>query len=111
MPRLSEAQRNQAIGMLRAGTTPVAVSRLFGCTRYCLDPAYAADRGRDDCAIRLRHLRQRFLPATNTARRYIHVSGQTIRNRLRPQALPVRAYRPYTGSIITIVIGALDFNG
>lgn len=117
MPRLSEAERNQAIGMLRARATPVAVGRAFGCTTAVIyrliqrmrDTGNVRDRPRagrprvttprDDRAIRLTHLRQRFLPATVTARQY-HVSGQTIRNRLRVQARPMRAYRPYTGSII-----------
>ncbi len=82
MPRLSQAQRNQAIGMLRAGVAPVAVSRVFGCSRITIfnlitrmqQTGDVADRpmaGRprvttlsQDRAIRLTHLRDRF-PAGN----------------------------------------------
>ncbi len=108
MPRLSQAQRNQAIGMLRAGVAPVAVSRVFGCSRITIfnlitrmqQTGDVADRPRagrprvttlrQDRAIRLTHLRDRFQPATVTARQY-RVSGQTIRNRLKRQERPVRA--------------------
>jgi transposase len=33
MPRLSEAERNRAIGMLQAGVSAVDVSRKFNCSR------------------------------------------------------------------------------
>ncbi len=117
MPRLSEAQRNQAIGMLRAGTTPVAVSRFFGCTRatifalsgVCSRHGTVIDRRRtgrprattlrDDRAIHF-YVRGFCLRQSRHVGIYTFL-GRRIRNRLRPQALPVRAYRPYTGSIIT----------
>lgn len=118
MPRLSENERNQAIGMLLAGSTAVAVSAHFGCSRQTiqnLQSRYVAtgsvhDRQRPgrarattqrtDRAITLTHLRNRFLPATVTARRY-GVHAQTIINRLRQNQVPIRARRPYTGQILT----------
>ena len=45
-------------------------------------------------------VRQRQLAATVTASQY-GVSGQTNRNRLRRNAQPIRARRPYTGQIRT----------
>ena len=118
MPRLSEDQRNQAIGMLNVGARANDVARQFGCSRqtiHNLVTRYAAtgsvrDRQRpgreratsrrDDRAITLAHLRNRFMPATVTARR-LWVTAQTIRNRLRSIHNPLRAHRPYTGQILT----------
>lgn len=118
MPRLGEYQRNQAIGMLRAGAMVNEVARHFLCSRqtiHNLSTRYnttgsVRDRPRpgqrrvtsqrDDRNIRLTHLRDRFLPATVTARR-LGVTAQTIRNRLRQSHLTIRARRPYTGQILT----------
>ena len=36
MPRLSEDQRNSAIGMFMAGVAVNAVSRMFGCTKQTI---------------------------------------------------------------------------
>ena len=52
----------------------------------------------DDRYITLTHLRNRFSPATATARQ-LGVNAQTIRNRLRQNNIRVR--RPYTGPILT----------
>ena len=118
MPRLSEDQRNQAIGMLLAGRAVTNVARQFHCSRqtiHSLLNRYNAsgivrDRPRSgrtrattlrtDRVITLTHLRNRFLPATVTARRY-GVHAQTIINRLRQNQFPIRARRPYTGQILT----------
>ena len=118
MPRLSENERNQAIGMLAGGMSARVVARRFGCCRKTIDRLAARyqqtgavhDRqrpgrprvttARADRFITLTHLRQRQLAATVTARQY-GVSGQTIRNRLRRNAQPIRARRPYTGQIMT----------
>ncbi|KAL4224672.1 hypothetical protein ACF0H5_015369 [Mactra antiquata] len=118
MPRLSEDQRNQAIGMLNAGAIVNDVAQHFGCslqTIHNLVSRYTAtgsvrDRQRpgreratsrrDDRAITLAHLRNRFLSATVTARQ-LGVSAQTIRNRLRKSHFPLRARRPYTGPLLT----------
>ena len=88
MPRLSENQRNQAIGMLQAGAMVNDVAQHFGCshqTIHNLDTRFAItgsvrdyrDRPRpcqrrvtsqqDDRYITLAHLCNRFLPATATA--------------------------------------------
>ena len=82
MPRLNQDQRNQAVGMLNAGQTVRPVSRAFGCTRRTItllirrfrQTGSVQDRvrttARDDRYIALTHLRQRYIPATITARRY-----------------------------------------
>ena len=85
MPSLSENQRNQAIGMLQADPM-VNDAQHFGCshqTIHNLNTRFAItgsvrDHPRpgqrrvtsqqDDCYITLTHLRNRFLPATATAR-------------------------------------------
>lgn len=118
MPRLSEAERNQVLGMLEAGIASNAIARRFGCSRKTIQrlvtryqqTGTVRDRprpghprvttARTDRYITLTHLRQRRLPATVTARRY-GVSAQTIRNRLRSNAQPIRARRPYFGQVMT----------
>jgi len=119
MPRLSEAERNRAVGMLQAGVPVVDVSRTFNCSRTTIHqlarrfretdnvrdrPRSGRPRAtsqRDDHVVVLRHLRNRFIPATLTARDF-NVVPQTIRNRLRAQDAPIRARRPNTGGILTI---------
>ena len=118
MPRLNNDQRNQAIGMLNAGTSVTAVSRLFGCTRKAIErlrrrfraTGNVRDRPRsgrprvttaaDDRYIVVQHLRNRCLTATATARQQ-GIHPQTVRNRLRQNVQPIRAYRPYFGQILT----------
>ena len=103
--------------MLAAGTTVTRVARLFGCCRATIhnlgrrynqtgDTADAPRSGRpkattprQDRMITLTHLCNRFQPATVTARQF-HVSGQTIRNRLRSNRRKIRARRPYRGPIL-----------
>ena len=100
MPRLSEEQRNRAIGMLMAGVANNVISQAFACTRQTIPKLMTcyvhtdtvrdrqrsgrprATTARTDHFIMLTHLRQRFLPATVTARRY-KLSVQMIRNRLK----------------------------
>ena len=78
MPRLTDAQRNQAIGMLRAGLNVTNVARQMGCTRQTIHSLRnkfnitgsvrdLARSGRppvttlrDDRMITLTHLRNRF---------------------------------------------------
>lgn len=118
MPRLSENERNQAIGLLLGGWTAVAVAGHFGCSRQTIQnllSRYVAtgtvrDRQRPgrarattlrtDRVITLTHLRNRFLPATVTARHY-GVHAQTIINRLRQNQVPIHPRRPFTGQILT----------
>lgn len=122
MPRLSEPERNQAIGMLRAGMTAREVARRFNvheCTVCRLHTRFrqthvVSDRPRSgrprvttaeqDRHIRLTHLRNRQLPATLTAEQTPgthnnRISDQTVRRRLREAHLHAR--RPYFGMILT----------
>lgn len=84
MPRLSQPERDRAIGMLQAGRCCLAVARVFGVHRSTitrLAERYHAtgssnDRPRtgrprvttaaQDRANRLAHLRDRFRPATRS---------------------------------------------
>ena len=118
MPRLSEDQRNQAIGMLRAGSTVNNVVHHFGCSRQAIHnllnryniTGSVRDRARPGraCATTLRtdrvttltHLHNRFLQGTISVQRY-GVHAQTIINHLRQSQVPIRARRPYSGQIMT----------
>ena len=118
MPRLRNDERNQAIGMLNAGMSSTVVSRHFGCTRKTIErlrrrfrfTGNVADRPRsgrprvttaaDDRFIVLQHLCNRRLTTAATGRQY-GIHPQTVRNRLRKNVQPVRAYRPYFGQILT----------
>ena len=118
MARLNNDERNQAIGVLNAGMSATDVSRHFGCTRktierlrrrFCVTGNVAdhpqGSRPRvttaaDDRYIVLQHLRNRRLFAAATGRQY-GIHPQTVRNRLRQNIQPIRAYRPYFGQICT----------
>ena len=118
MPRLSENQHNQAIGILQAGAVVNDVAQHFGCSRQTIHnlntrsaiTGSVRDRARpgqhhvtsqqDDFYIMLTHLHNRFLPAMATAQQ-LGVNAQTIQNRLRQNNIPIRARRPYTGPILT----------
>ena len=114
MPRLNNDERNQAVGILNAGMSATVVSWHFGCTLKAIErlrrrfrvTGNVADRPRsgrprvstavDDRYIVLQHLRNRRLTAAATGRQY-GIHPQTIRNRLRQNVQPIRAYRPYFG--------------
>ena len=118
MPRLNNDERNQAIWMLNAGMSATVVSRHFDFTRKTIERLQRRCRvtenvvdcprnGRprvttasDDCYIVLQHLRNRRLTAAATGRQY-GIHPQTLRNRLRQNVQPIRAYRPYFGQIHT----------
>ena len=118
MPRLKNDERNQAIGMLKAGISATVVSRHFGCTRKTIErlrrqfrvTGNVADRPRsgrprvttaaDDRHTVLQHLRKRRLIVAATGRHY-GIHPQTVRNWLRQNVQPIRAYRPYFGQILT----------
>lgn len=118
MARLNNDQRNQAIGMLNAGRSAAAVSQTFGCSRKTIErlrrrfraTGNVRDRPRsgrprvttaaDDRYIVTQHLRNRRLSATATGRQH-GIHPQTVRNRLRQNVQPIRAYRPYFGQILT----------
>ncbi|CAM1319485.1 Uncharacterised protein r2_g2783 [Pycnogonum litorale] len=111
MPRLNNAQRNNAIGRLEAGmsrsevarffhVSPSTISRLW--TRYQQQettrdfPRSGRPRATttaQDRYIRLRHLRQRMTTATSTASTIPGlgtISDQTVRNRQRDAGLRPR---------------------
>lgn len=119
MPRLSEANRHIAIGLLEAGQSQRAVarrmnvhqstiSRLWERYRRQNSVADAPRSGRprattaaQDRYIRVHHLRHRTATATSTARQIPglrRLSAQTVRNRLREAGL--RARRPYFGPVL-----------
>ena len=122
MPRLSNTERERAIGMLTCGRSTLNVARTFNVhpttinrlQRRLAETGTTADRPRpgaprvttpaDDNRIRLSHLRNRFRMATQTAREIPgrnnpRISAQTVRNRLRGYGL--RARRPYKGLELT----------
>ena len=117
MPRLNNDERNQAIWMLNAGMSATVVSRHFGCIRKTIErlrrrfrvTGNVADRPRsgrprvttavNDRYIVSQHLRNRRLTAAATERQY-GINPQTVRNRLRRNVYPIRAYRPYFGQIL-----------
>ena len=92
------------------------VSRHFGCTRKTIErlrrrfcvTENVADRPRigrprlttaaDDRYNVMKNLRNRRLTAAATGRQY-GIHPQTVRNRLRQNIQPIRAYRPYFGKI------------
>ena len=107
MPRLNNDERNQAIGMLNAGTTLWLYSkdyRAFTKTIPC--HRKRADRPRsggprvttaataaNDRYLVLQHLCNRRLTVASTGRQY-GIHQQTVRNRLRQNVQPIRAYQP-----------------
>ena len=109
MPRLNNDERNQAIGMLNAGMSATVVSQYFGCTRKPIErlrrrfhvtgnvtnhPGSGRPRvtiAANDRYIVLQHLRNRRLSAAATRRQY-GIHSQTVRNRLRRNVQPIRAY-------------------
>lgn len=119
MPRLSNIERERAIGMLNTGTSVTDVARAMGCSRRTIHDlrtrlqhtGTTADRPRsgrprvttqaEDRQIVLRHLRNRFVTATSTRNELFRgrITAQTIRNRLRTAGLHAR--RPYRGPILT----------
>ena len=85
MPRLSQVERERAVGMAQKGATNAAIARTFGCTKATVGrlmqplrrTGSTADRSRsgrprittpaEDRHIRVIHLRNRFVTATSTA--------------------------------------------
>lgn len=123
MARLSNADRNRAIGMLQAGRSKWFVARILQCTRVTIDQLWrrfqqtgnVADRPRtgrprvttpnQDQYIRLQYARERFRPAIATARATVGtyhrpVSSRTVRRRLAFARMCAR--RPYRGPILTV---------
>lgn len=117
MPRTSENDRLRAVGMLQAGSSVSATARRFNVQRSTLRVWWARFQGtgsvsdlpgrgrgrvttaRQDRFILLTHLRNRFQPATVTAREIPgarRISDSTVRRRLRENDLQCRrpAVRP-----------------
>ena len=111
MPRLNEAQRNQTVGMIRAGVSQNEISRRFGVHRNMISALWrryqqsgnTRDRRRSgrprvtslrqDTYIRVTHLHNRLQTAALTARSIPglrNISPRTVRNRLRERNIPPR---------------------
>ena len=122
MPRLNLEERYRILGLLETGISQTAVARRFNVSRSTVvrlvhrfratgsaadHPRSGAPRvtsQRQDQYIRVRHLRNRFLNAAETASVIIGTRGRpvhrrTISRRLRERG--VRAHRPYRGPILT----------
>ena len=119
MPRLTEENRNRAIGRLEAGESQSSVARSLNVRqstisrlwqRYIQDNT-TRDRPRSgrprvttlrqDRFIRVFHLRNRTVTAAYTADNVPglrRVSAQTIRNRLKEHG--IRPMRPHTGPVL-----------
>ena len=122
MPRLSAAERNQAVGHLQAGESRTDVALAFGVslsticrlwTRFQTNgttddnPRSGRPRvttARQDRLIVHNHRRNSFIPATETARQTVGmhgrlISNRTVRRRLRNGGLHCR--RPVVRPILT----------
>ena len=119
MPRLSQIERERAVGMAQQGATNAAIARTFGCTRATVvrllqrlgQTGSTKDRSRsgrprvttpaEDRHIRVIHLRNRFVTATSTAATALGhpISRHTVYRRLRQHG--IRARRPYRGPYLT----------
>ena len=121
MPRLSQEQRDQVIGMSTMGASQRQIARTFNCSQTTIrrlliryqQTGQTRDRPRsgrprvttpaEDRCIRQIHLRNRFVTATSTAATALgHViSPRTALRRLRLAGL--RAYRPFHGMALTLL--------
>ncbi|KAK7094025.1 hypothetical protein V1264_007701 [Littorina saxatilis] len=122
MPRLSAIDRERAIGRLQAGNRSAAIANVMGVatsticrlwTRFqaCGNTRDGARSGRprvttarQDRVIYHQHLRQPFLPATETSRNTVGthgapISGTTTRRRLSANHLYYR--RPARRTLLT----------
>jgi hypothetical protein len=132
MPRLSENQRNQTIGMLHAGA--LVINFALCCSRQTIHnlanrfantgsvndrPKSGRERvtsRRDDRAITWAHLRDRFNPATLTARRRIFFKDHSTpfkavkhRNFFKDHSTPFKAVKQ--SSPCQETLHWADFNG
>ena len=122
MPRLNDAQRHSAIGMIDGGLSYREIARHLWCSHQTImklvqrheQTGSVSDRprpGREkvtsrriDRDIILAHLRNRFRTATKTARetpglRNDRIGASTVRRRLKQVGL--RAHRAYRGNVLT----------
>lgn len=117
MPRLTENERMRAIGMSECNISQREIARRLNCNHTTIgrlldryqQTRSSRDRQRtgrprvttpavDGYIVNL-HLRNRFLPAADTARRLNNVSGDTVRRRLTSAGLTSR--RPHLGLNLT----------
>ena len=116
MPRLTQDERNQAMGMLQAGMQVRHIAAALNCVPSTIrrlqqryeETGSVQDRPRDgrphattvaqDRQLVRRHLQNRFTPATQTATQ-LRVSSRTVRRRLATAGLVAR--RPFIGPILT----------
>ena len=124
MPRLTDAERNNAIGRLEAGVTQQTMARHVGVSRQTISALWTrynntrrvngkprSGRRRstvvaEDRYIRVRHLPDRTTTATSTTAQIPgrgRISYQTVRNRLREAGLFAR--RPVRRNVLTDVCG------
>ena len=112
IPRLDD-ERNQAIGVLNAGISATVVSRHYGCIRKTIERLRRRFRVTGNVVDRLRsgrpcvataaddHLAARKYRLTAAATgRQCGIHQQTVRNRLRVNVRPIRAYRTDFGRIL-----------
>ena len=122
MPRIPQNMRERAIGMMQAGKRTIDIARQLGTSARTIrrlrerfnTTGETKDRPRSgrprvttrgqDRYIVTSHLRDRFLPASVTARNTPgthnnRISGKTVINRLRERG--IRARRPYKGQVLS----------
>ena len=117
MPRLRENNIIQTLLQIAPGVSAADVARQFNCHRNTIinlrnryhQSGNVGDRpmsgrpsvttARQDRHLTLGHLRNRFKTATSTAMQ-MGVSRNTVLNRLRANANPIRVRRPYVGQIL-----------
>ena len=121
MPHLRQHERDRAVGMVQAGMHQIEIANHFECSKLTItrlmsrlrQTGSTSDRSRSGCPremtlrqdrhIRLIHLRDRFVPATVTARQTQgrhnpRISAQTVCNRLKAAGL--RSRRPVVGAVL-----------
>lgn len=119
MPRLTQAERERAIGMADMGASQQQIARAYNCSQAAISrllgryrqTGRTQDRPRsgrprvttlaEDRYIRTTHLRNRFVTATSTAETALGhpISRRTVLRRLRMSG--IRAYRPFRGMALT----------
>ena len=122
MPRISDNQRHQALGMIQGGMSRREIARRMQCSPSTItrlaqrhqQTGSLNDRPRpgrqremtpqQDRYIILQHLRDRFRTAVQTSRETVgvhcrRIGASTVRRRLRHNGL--RARRPFRGNMLT----------
>ena len=87
MPRLNEAQHNQAVGMIRAGVSQNEVSRRFGVHRNTISALWRRYQQSGNTRDRRRSGR----PRVTSLRQDTYIRVTHLRNRLQTAALTARS--------------------